>query len=473
MALRQLLIARQLTELRAKKDELAKAIAEVEGKRAAWRERESRAEAALAELTDESSAEERAAFDAEAAEIEEEDKAITADEEANAAELRGIEEKITALEAEAEEIKKRGQAATAAASEQRKENRTMETRRVPGVSEEVREICRDSEVRDFLGEIRAKRAVNNATYTIPTIMLPLVISAIERSSKLLKHVNRTVLKGDGVINLLAEAPEAVWTATIGKINEVNLSFYQIQSFGSKLGAWVGVPNPYLADSDENLAAIVIDQLGQAHGYGLDKAILYGDGANKPVGIMTRLAATTAPTWWQTRMPAFTNVSATNVGKLSAASVTGAALFKELMAKLGAAEEKYNAGSGDLFWAMKRSTYMKLQSELLSINAAGSVVTGAQMQMPIIGGVVEFLDFMADNNIVGGYGSQYKLIQRAGVEMAESDHALFLEDAKAFRSTSRWDGMPLAGESFAAFSLSTTAPATSTTFAEDTANAENP
>jgi HK97 family phage major capsid protein len=347
----------------------------------------------------------------------------------------------------------------------------MQTRKVPGVSEEIREICRDEEVRTFLGQVRANRAVQNATYTIPTVMLPMIVAAIEKNSKLLKHVNVTALRGNGVLNILAEAPEAVWTDTVGKINEVNLNFYQIQTFGSKLGAYVPVPNPYLEDSDENLAAIIVDQLGQAHGYALDKAILYGTGANMPVGIVTRLLATTQPTWWQTRMPAFTNVSTTNVGKVSAASVTGAALYKELMAKLGNIEEKYNAGGGDLFWAMKRSTWLKLQSELLSINAAGAVVTGAQMQMPIIGGTVEVLDFIPDNNIVGGYGSHYKLLHRRGLQIAESEHALFLEDAKVFRSTSRWDGIPLAGESFAAFSLSTTAVSGSIPFAPDVANEE--
>ena len=91
-------------------------------------------------------------------------------------------------------------------------------------------------------------------------------------------------------------------------------------------------------------------------------------------------------------------------------------------------------------------------------------------MPVIGGAVELLDFVPANNIVGGWGQEYKLVQRKGIQIALSEHAQFIEDNTLFKGTSRWDGLPYYGEGFAAFSLTTTAVTTSVTFAADTANA---
>ena len=478
MALRQLIVARQLKDLRGEKDKLAEAVKATEEKRAAWTERESRAEAALAEMTDEATAEERAAFDAEAAEIEAEDTAIKAEEEANAKRAEELDGKISALEAEEKELKDKAEAARAQKpAEKPAENNTNKggvevmtyaderARRAA----EIREICKNDEVKNFLGVIKEKRAVAGAAYTIPKIMLPLVVEAIRRNSKLLKHVNYDDISGEGLVNVLAAAPEAVWTATTGKINEVTLTVNQIQTAGSKLGAFVPVPNPYLEDSAEDLAGIVIDQLGQGNGYALDKAILYGTGSNMPVGIATRLAATSSPAWWQASMPTFTDLHASHIGKLSASTVKGAALYQEAVGILGTAEQKH-LGKGGLFWAMSQATFMKLKQELISINAVGAVVTGADMIMPVLGGAVELLDFVPANNIIGGWGQDYKLIRRRGIQIAASEHAQFVEDNTLYKCTSRWDGMPIAGEAFAIFSLTTTAATTTITFATDTANA---
>ena len=477
MALRQLLLARQMKELRDQKEEIEARIAETAKRRAAWSERESKAEAALAEITDETSAEERAAFDAEAAEIEKEDEAIRADEEADAARSEEISGKIEALEKELDEIQKRTEGArtktvTAPAAETHNEKGGSEPMTYADErarrAAEIREICKNDEVRNFVGIIKEKRAVQGAVYTIPTLMQPMIVEAIKRNSKLYRHVNTDEIKGDGAYNVLAAAPEAVWTATTGKINELVMAINQFLTHGSKLAGFVPVPNPYLEDSVEDLAGIVVDLLGQSNGYALDKAILYGTGTNMPVGIVTRLAATTAPAWWQPSMPTFTDLHASHIGKLSGATVKGVDLYRELVGILGLAEQKH-LGKGDLFWAMNQTTFTKLKQELLSINAAGAIVTGAEPVMPVIGGAVEILDFVPANNIVGGYGQEYKLVQRKGIQIALSEHAQFIEDNTLFKGTSRWDGLPYCGEGFAAFSLTTTAVTTAVTFAQDTAN----
>lgn len=483
MALRMLLLAKKLKDLRDAGEALQAAKAEIEGKRKTWKEREERATAMLDEITAETPQEERDAFDAECAEIETEDAAIRAEEEANAQAITENENAIAATETEMDELNERAKKGLqnntrkpGDAPAERKGAEYMETREEIR-ARQVREICANDEVRTVLENVRdiMRRGVNNAKLTVPTVMLPMVRESIDRNSKLLKHVNRVTLNGDGKVNMLAKAPEAVWTDNVGKLNELAMNVYQVTIDANKVGGYIPVPNPYLEDSDESLATVIMDYIGQSIGYALDKAILYGTGTNMPIGIIPRLTfaynSSTAPkpSWWGANMPTYTDLSSTHVGKASAANVTGAALYKEAIKILGAAEEKYAGGSGSKFWAMNASTWMKLQAEMLTINSAGAIVTGAQAQMPIIGGAVEILDFVPADNIVGGYGSAYLLGERRGIELDSSVHAKFTDDVTVFRGKARYDGIPVAGEAFAAFSLSTTAVTTSATFATDSAN----
>ncbi len=489
MALRMLLLAKKLKDLRAAGEALQTAKAEIERKRNTWKEREERATAMLDEITAETPQEERDAFDAECAEIEAEDAAIRAEEEANAQAITENENAAAAVQTEIDELNERskeGAKNAAAAKEPEKKQGTKERKGVEYMEtrEEMRarqlhEICQADEMRTTLANVReyCQRGVTNAQLTVPTVMVPMVRESIERYSKLMKHVNKVTLPGEGKVTMLGKIPEAVWTDNAGKLNELSLKLAQVKVDVNKVGGYIPIPNPFLQDSDENLAGIIVDYLGQSIGYGLDKAVLYGTGTDMPVGIIPRLTfaynASTAPkpSWWQTNMPDYTDLSTTNVGKASAASVTGAALFKEIIKVLGKIKPQYVGGSGNKFWAMSPATWLALQAELLSINSAGAIVTGAQAEMPIIGGAVEILDFIPDNNIIGGYGQAYLLAERRGIELMSSEHAKFTDDVTVFRGKARYDGIPVAGEAFAAFSINTTAVATSptTAFATDSAN----
>lgn len=471
MALRQLLLSREANQLNTEHAALVAAMAEIEARRSTWLERERRAETALSEMTDATTEEERAAFDAECAEIQAEDTAITADETANRTRQEEITGRLAEIDTELEELNKR-------AKQQKNNPKNITTERKENASmnfrERIRSAMENEEAKAFIESVRGVmegRGVTNANYFVPTALLPLLRENISKYSALMKYVNVQRLGGDGKQTILGAIPEAVWTEQTGKINELALAATQITVGGNKVAGYIPVPNAYLEDSVEDLAGIVLDYLGQSIGFAVDKAILYGNGSNMPIGIMTRLAATTKPSWWQANAPDFVNLSATHIGKLSGASVTGVALYKEMAKVLGTASAKYGVAGGGKFWAMTNTTWTKLQIELMDMNAAGAIVTGAEMKMPVIGGDIVLLDnIVEDNVIVGGYGSQYLLAERASVELARSEHVHFIEDNTVFRGKARYDGMPIAGEGFAAFSLTTTAAATTKTFAEDKANA---
>lgn len=107
---------------------------------------------------------------------------------------------------------------------------------------------------------------------------------------------------------------------------------------------------------------------------------------------------------------------------------------------------------------------------MSINAAGAIVTGINNVMPVIGGDIIDLSFVPDDVIIGGYGDCYLLAERAGMNLAQSEHARFVEDQTVFKATARYDGAPIIAEAFVAIGIGGAEPsASAVTFTADTAN----
>lgn len=481
MALRQIRLTRALQELRASLKAKLDEQTQVRERRAKWKTREEAAEKALEEIVEETVQEEKDALDAEIADLEKEDDELKEAEAQLEADVADLEKKIADMEDELEKLSDTTEEpAPAPAAEPAGE--TEETRGRTAMhrilrTRETREILRGTAGKAFADQIRSlsTRGVTGGALTVPTVMLPLLSQIVSDYSALYGYLNVQELKGDGKQNLLGAVPEAVWTANTGKLNEVALTFNQILVDSHKVAGYVPIPNPYLQDSDEDLAAIALDYLGKGIALAVDKAVIYGTGTNMPIGIMTRLAATAgqsgaAPAWWQPNQGTFTDLHTSNIGKLSAASVKGEALYREMLTVLGKVKDFYRGGKGGLFWACNHTTATKLKIEALAFNAAGAIVAGLQDEMPILGGKIVELDFIPDDAVIGGYGSSYLLGERAGVQLAASEHAQFIEDNTVFRGIARYDGRPAAGEAFAAFALSTATIATTATFAADTANA---
>lgn len=481
MALRQILITRRLKEIEAERTALNADIAAVSERRVKWQAREAAAVAALDEINDDTPAEERAAFESETKEIEAEDAAIRADEEKNTARAADMDAEEKKLKDELSEIETRAahSGKQTPPAEPKTQNTTMRgditmDRYNAEYRAKISDAWKDEGVRRWVSETRdlAIRGITNTSLAVPTVMLPILRERITKYSKLMPLVTVKAITGEGKQNIIGAAPEAVWTDTVGKFNELAFTMTQVKMAGEKVAGYIPVPNPYLQDSSEDLAALVVDMLGQAIGLAIDKAILYGTGTNMPVGIVPRLVATTSPAWWgASTAPTFTNLSTTHVGKQSATSVTGNALLKEMLKILGTVKNVYNMGGEEKTWVMNPATWASIKVDTLASNAAGALVAGVNNTMPILGGNVVELTFMPENVVVGGYFGQYLLGERRGVEIRKSEHVKFLDDQTVFAGVARYDGRPIAGEAFAAFSLNTTAVSgTAVTFAQDTANA---
>ena len=335
-------------------------------------------------------------------------------------------------------------------------------------------VTRD-DVKDYLGKVRSaqmeKRAINNVGLTLPVVLLDLLKENVENYSKLYRHVRVRNIKGESRQIIMGTVPEAIWTDCCANLNELDLGFNDLEMDCYRVGGFFAICNANLEDSDLDLAAELIEALGQAIGLAVDKAILYGrNGATAqkmPLGIVTRLAQTEQPANYPATARPWVDLHTTNIITILAGT-SGAALIAAIVSAFGAAKGKYSRG--EKVFVMNEKTYTELMAATVQVDGNGRIVAGVSDTMPVIGGIIEVLGFLPDNVIIGGYFDLYTLAERAGAKFASSEHVRFLQDQTVYKGTARYDGAPAIAEGFVAIGLGGNTPAANAvTFAPDAAN----
>ena len=465
MALRTLMKRKELNDAN-------KALTEARAKVESMQKREAELEQAIAEAeTDE----ERAAVEESVTEYEQEAK------DAEAA-VKSLEERVAGIEAEladlerAQEPAPQPEAAPETKPEQRSERnyKAMDKRSIINRMDAQRRAAmfESEEVKDFLANIRSafanKRAIGNPGLLVPEVFIGLIRENIEEYSKLYKHVNVRRVAGNGREVIEGTIPEAVWTDCCANVNELALNFYDAEVACWNVGGYLPVCKSTLEDSDIDLAAEIITVRGAAIGRALDKAILFGTGTRMPMGVYTRLAQTAAPAGYPATAYPWADLHTTNITGV-AVSTDPATVVNNLMLAFMPMKGTYSRG--EKTFVMNEKTYTQLKALLVSVNAAGAIVSGLDATMPVIGGVVEVLDFIPDGVIIGGYFDLYLLAERAGMTIEESDHAMFLNRKRVYMANARYDGLPVIPEGFVVANM-TEDTITPPTFAPDTANQGN-
>ena len=465
MALKALLLRKKLDDAKKRLDALR-------AKDSEFQSRETELEKAIAEMPEDADEETRSAVEESVTQFEQ-DK--DAHENAKADLNREIEGLEAELEAEEETPAADPVPAQEPVDNERKDDKNMripETRaRMFGATAQERELFFAREdVKNYLAEVRScikeKRALTNVGLTIPEVMLGVLRENVINYSKLYRHVNVRAISGEGRMIIMGTIPEAVWTDCCANLNELDLTFNDVEVNCWKVGGYFAVCNATLEDRDIDLAAELVSAIGQAIGIALDKAILYGTGTRMPLGVVTRLAQTEAPSGYPATARPWTDLHTTNILSV-AAGTTGADLIAAIVGDFGAAKGKYSRG--EKVFVMNEATYTALMAATVSVDASGRIVTGVSDTMPVIGGIIEVLNFVPDNVIIGGYFDLYLLAERAGQKFATSEHVRFLQDQTVFKGTARYDGTPAIAEGFVAIGINGATPTAAMTFAADTAN----
>lgn len=461
--------------LKKKIDQRKKALDELLGKVAEMETRESELAKAIEEAT----------TDEETKTVEEEIDRFNSDKETLEADKKAVEEDIAGLEAELKEEEARQDTTPVETpveqpkAEERKVKFAMDKRNVfASMDMQTRAaIFEQEDVKKFLADTRAamsqKRAIENIGLTIPEVFLGILRENIMNYSKLYSRVTVRRLSGTGRVLVMSGLQEAIWTECCANLNEMSMTFADLTIDCYKVGGYYAVCNANLEDSDVNLASEILTAIGTGIGYALDKAILYGKNTNTnnkmPLGVVSRLAQTEAPSDYPATAPAWVDLHTTNLFNITAANSTGIKLFQGLVGGRNVIHNDF--ARGNVTWIMNDKTYTILLQEAMSVNAAGAIVSGVNGTMPVIGGDIVVLDFIPDNDIIFGYFDLYLLGERAGQKFAESQHVRFLQDQTVWKGTARYDGLPMVAKAFAAVKIaSASAPTAAMTFAADTANA---
>lgn len=458
--------------LKKKIDMRKKSLDELLAKDEEFTTRESELAKALEEATND---EEVDAVEEATAKFEEEKKAHEDEKLKFGAEIDALETELKAEE-EAQDVKPVETPAEEQPQAERKVEIKMDKRNVfANMDVQTRTaVFEQDDVKAWIGEFRSaiqeKRALTNIGLTIPEVFLGYLRQNIENYSKLYKHVTVRSVNGTGKEIVEGAIPEAVWTECCANINELDLTWNDVETGCFKVAGFFKVCNATLEDSNIDLAAELLTAIGQAIGLALDKAILFGrnTAANykMPLGIVSRLAQESQPDDYSATARPWADLHSTHMLTI-ANTVTGVDLFKTILLDSAVIDGKY--ARNEKVWVMNETTRIFLMAQGMNINAAGQIVVPLDGRMPVVGGIIEVLDFMPNYVIVGGYFELYLLAERAGKKFAQSEHAFFLQDATAFKGTARYDGQPVIAESFLALGINGTSPSASMTFAADKAN----
>lgn len=471
-ALRVLVLNSEITALRAQ-------LTPLEQTRDGFAAREEQLRQALGEITETSTDEERNAVSSAVDTFEQE-------RSANAAEIARIQGEIDTRSAEIARLEAEQTPPPATSTVSNSDTRNNDhhersfvpmnnttERRWFGLTYAERDALMQSEqVRTFLQTIREARAqqrsVSGGELGIPEGFLPILRDLTYQESKFLRYCFTTSFRGTTRQNVAGVAPEAIWTEMKDRLNEIDIDFWQLTMDGFMVGGYMAVPNSVLMDdSDLSLTTTILQALASSLAKAIDKSIWFGTGESMPVGIITRLAAQTKPTWWGSQQGDFTDLHTSNILKLDLAAKNGVEFFRPLVAALAVAKPDYS--NGTVIWVMNRKTHMDIQSRALAFNDAAALVAGVSNSIPIVGGEIVEWEVMPDNEIAGGYMSLYRSVEREGTTIESNTNVRWLENQTCFKGMQRRDGKPAIGEAFVLVNYGNTAPTTTTTFGKDRAN----
>ena len=470
MALRSIMLRREIERKEAELAALHEHDAEIQT-------REAELEAAIAEVeTDE----QRDAMNAEIETFETERSAHTDAVAALETKLEELRGQLEAEEAKAPPAAENRTADKAADTEERRTSTMnninirslpMSQRALDAFPMEQRQaMVQQPDMQNFLTQLRSMRGqtrgIQGGELTIPVVMLDLIAENMYRYSKLLNRVRVRNVTGEARQTVAGVVPEAVWTEMCGVINELTFVFNQVTLDGYKVAGFIPVCNALLDDNDVNLASVLVEMLTEAVGLAMDKAILYGTGTKMPLGIVTRLAQQSQPENYPANARAWADLHTSNMKSISN-DLTGTAFWAALQTDVAAAYNKY--ARGEMFWAMNSKTYAKLKAKAIATNLDGAFVAMIGGTLPIVSGDIDVLEFMPDNDIVGGFGDLYLVGLRQGMTIESSREVQFIQDNTVFKGKMRADGVPVIAEAFVAINIAGSTPATSLTFAADGAN----
>jgi len=238
-------------------------------------------------------------------------------------------------------------------------------------------------------------------------------------------LDQTTVRSTGVSPYFG-GMQAKWVDEAGTRPETEPTFKQIEFVAHELSGYTPVSRTLLADSAVALDQFLTQMFGKLITWHEDYSFLVGDGVGKPKGILNSEACISVP------RNTSTDFKLADVANM----------WSKLLP----------ASQSKAIWVMNQSVIPKL---IQLADAAGRVVfmptapangalTGA-MPMTLMGRPVYFTEKLPALGTAGDVMlvdlSMYIVADRGSIEVAASEHALFLNNQMAWRFIKRVDGQP--------------------------------
>jgi len=245
-------------------------------------------------------------------------------------------------------------------------------------------------------------------------------------------LDQTTVQSSGVSPFFG-GMQAKWVDEAGSRPETEPTFKQIELVAHELSGYVPVSKTLLADSGIALDQLLTTMFGKVINWTEERAFLQGDGVGKPKGIINSAATISVTRAGGAASTTFALADAANMwSKLLPASQNKAVwiMSQSLIPKLIQLSDASN-----------RVVYLPNVSA--SMGAGGTITQS--MPMSLLGRPIYFTE---KSPVLGGTGdvvladlSYYLVGDRGTIEVAASEHALFLTNQMAWRFVKRVDGKP--------------------------------
>lgn len=294
--------------------------------------------------------------------------------------------------------------------------------------EQIRNLLRNDEVRNFYSDLRVGLRRGSLTrgseIVIPEEAEDSLTELIKEYSALYSEVRMIPIGIDGRAIVSVDDVKAVWSFSADVLTEMDSSLSAVELADNKLGCFTSVPNSTLENTLIDMVLYIEDLLAQAMAYGFDDAVINGVGDNtsvfEPRGIMMNLPAT--------------NQVTLTMDAMDQSLVSPGHILNEISLITPGTKDDI----GEVIAVMKRKTYYNYA-------AAGA---NSSLPYPNLNGVrVKFTPAVGDKKIILGDFKQYVMGKRRGAQIASSDQVKFTDDQTLLKVSGRFDGQPLNNAAF--------------------------
>lgn len=145
----------------------------------------------------------------------------------------------------------------------------------------------------FVAAAADAQGINNGGLFIPTSVREELMEMIDEMSPFYRDIRKLQVNGNIDLPFLFEGDDAAWyTELTDTVNEGN-EYRNLQLTGWELAKDVVVTWKLEEMAVESFITFIIEELAHKMGVALINAVIYGDGQNKPTGVLNGLTAVTS------------------------------------------------------------------------------------------------------------------------------------------------------------------------------------